>query len=319
MEWSEMMRSVSKRRLLDVSRRSQTMRRRRSVTLIALAGALAALAPTVAHAEGASYVAMGDSYTAAPGVQPPDGFSPIRCGQSAANYPHLVAAALKLSLTDVSCGGAKTENYTNPQVFPPSAPFPLEVAAPQFNALSAATEVVTVSMGGNDGNLFGTLVKRCTELDFGHPNEGAPCQEHEEGFVTATREEFQPIQEAALAEIHVRAPNAKVFFVGYPDITPADGYCPSALPWTTGDMNWFRNQVQIVGNETLRHEAENTGAVFVDTFPHSIGHDLCQPVGVRWIEPLIKPLTGVPVHPNALGEEQDALRVEKAMVQAGVN
>ena len=313
------MRSVSKRRLLGVSRRSQTNRTRRSVSLIALVGALAALAPSVAHAEGASYVAMGDSYTAAPGVQPPDGFSPIRCGQSAANYPHLVAAALNLSLTDVSCGGAKTENFTKPQVFPPSPPFPLEVAPPQFNALSAATEVVTVSMGGNDGNLFGTLVQGCTALDFGKPNVGAPCQEHFEGFVTATREAFKPIQEAALAEIHTLAPNAKVFFVGYPDITPANGYCPSALPWTTGDMNWFRNQVQIVGNETLRQEAENAGAVFVNTFPHSIGHDVCQPPGVRWIEPLFGSLTGVPVHPNALGEEQDAFWVEKAMEQNGVN
>jgi hypothetical protein len=303
----EMMRTVNKR-LRGASRRPRTIRRRRSVTLIALVGALAALAPSVAHAEGASYVAMGDSYTAAPGVVPPSGFFP-NCGQSAANYPHLVAAALNLSLTDVSCGGAKTENFTKSQ-------FPgLE---PQFSALSPATEVVTVSMGGNDGNLFGTLVQGCTALDFGKPNEGAPCQEHFEGFVTATREAFKPIQEAALAEIHALAPNAKVFFVGYPDITPANGYCPSAIPWTTEDLRWFRNQVQIVGNETLRQEAQNTGAVFVNPFPHSIGNDVCQPVGVRWIEPLFGSLTGVPVHPNALGEEQDALLVEQAMVQNGV-
>ena len=121
-----------------------------------------------------------------------------------------------------------------------------------------------------------------------------------------------------MAEIHTRAPNAKVFFVGYPDITPANGYCPSAMPWTTGDMKWFRNEVQIPGNETLRQEAANTGAVFVNTFPNSIGHDVCERPGVRWIEPLINPLTGVPVHPNAMGEEQDALQVEKVMVQNGV-
>jgi hypothetical protein len=280
------------------------------VILIALVGVLSALLPAVANASGASYVAMGDSYTAAPGVQPPAAGSFPACFQSAANYPHLSASALNLSLTDVSCSGADTENFTHSQ---------FTGLEPQFTALSAATEVVTVSMGGNDGNLFGTLVRGCTELDFGHPNVGAPCQEHFESFVAATRAAFQPLEEAALAEIHVLAPNAKVFFVGYPDITPAHGYCPSAMPWTTGDMRWFRNEVQIVGNETLRHEAENTGAVFVDTFPHSIGHDVCQPPGVRWIEPLFGSLTGVAVHPNAMGEEQDALRVEKAMVQNGVN
>ncbi len=303
------MRIIGKVRRPDVSRTRRAIRGRRSGNLIALVGALSALSPSVANAEGASYVAMGDSYTAAPGVLPPSGFFPF-CGQSAANYPHLVAATLNLSLTDVSCGGAKTENFTHSQ-------FPgLE---PQFNALSPTTEVVTVGMGGNDGNLFGTLVQGCTALDFGHPNEGAPCQEHFEGFVTATRETYKPIQEAALAEIHVLAPNAKVFLVGYPDITPTNDYCPSAIPWTRGDLIWFRNQVQIAGNEALRQEAENTGAVFVDTFPHSIGHDACQPPGVRWIEPLFGSLTGVAVHPNAMGEEQDALRVEKAMVQNGVN
>ena len=304
------MRIVSNGRPPNARRGPRAVRMRRSVALIAVLGAIGALAPSVANAAGSSYVAMGDSYTAAPGVLPPAPGSFPLCFQSAANYPHLVASALSLSLTDVSCSGAKTANFTKSQ---------FKGLEPQFSALSATTEVVTVGMGGNDGNLFGTLVAGCTALDFGHPNEGAPCQEHFEAFVSATREANQPLQEAALAEIHVLAPLAKVFVVGYPDITPAHGYCPEAMPWTTGDLRWFRNQVQIPGNETLRQEAENTGAVFVDTFPHSIGHDVCQPPGVRWIEPLFKSLTGVAVHPNATGEEQDALRVEKAMVQNGVN
>ena len=308
------MRTVNHRRPRGVLPRPRTIRRRRSVTVIALVGAVAALSPAVANAEGPSYVSMGDSYTAAPGVTPYTGFVPLQCGQSTANYPHLVAAALNLSLTDVSCGGAATENFTKPQHFRE----PPEVAEPQFNALNQATEVVTVSMGGNDGGLFGRLVQGCTALDFGQPNVGAPCKEHFAGFVKETREKFQPIQEAALAEIHVHAPNAKVFFVGYPDITPANGYCPSAMPWTTGDLRWFRNEVQIPGNETLRQEAANTGAVFVNTFTNSIGHDVCERPGVRWIEPLFGSLTGVAVHPNAMGEEQDALQVEKVMVQNGV-
>jgi hypothetical protein len=288
---------------------------RRSATLIALIGALCAVSPAVANAAGQSYVSLGDSYTAGPGIEPYSTLTaPLGCGQSTANYPHLVASALGLSLTDRSCGGAATENFENAQVlqFPPNNP-------PQFNALSASTNVVTVSMGGNDGGLFGTLVLGCFKLDFGHPNVGAPCQEHFEGFVKKTREEFQPKEEAALAKIHVLAPNAKVFVVGYPDITPAKGYCPNAMPWTTDDMKWFRNEVQIPGNETLKQEAQNTGAVFVNTFTNSIGHDVCERPGVRWIEPFFGSLTHVAVHPNAMGEEQDALQVEKVMVQNGVN
>ncbi len=278
--------------------------------LLAVAGLLAALAPSVANAAGASYVAMGDSYTSAPGVLPVSPTAPAGCGQSAVNYPHLVAAALGLSLTDVSCGGAKTEDFTMEQF--PGQP-------PQFDALTPTTEVVTVGMGGNDHNLFATLVGECTRLDAGQPNRGAPCKEHEEEFVQKTFAEDKVPAEEALREIHALSPIAKVFVVGYPDITPAHGFCPEAMPWTTGDLRWFRNKVQQAGNKMLRQGARANGAAFVNTFPPSIGHDVCQPVGTRWIEPLIGSLTGVAVHPNALGEEHDALDVDKAMEKAKIN
>jgi GDSL-like Lipase/Acylhydrolase family len=276
--------------------------------LIAVIGGLCAV-PAAASAAGASYVAMGDSYTSAPGVTPPSSTAPAECGQSAVNYPHLVAAALNLSLTDVSCGGAKTENFTVAQF--PDQP-------PQFDALSESTEVVSVGMGGNDNNLFGTLVAGCTETDFGKPNVGAPCKKKFEGFVTKTFEETRAPQEAALAEIHVLAPNAKVFVVGYPEITPSHGYCPTAIPWTTGDLKWFHSKVQTRGNTGLRREAKANDATFVDTFTPSAGHNACEAVGTRWIEPLFGSLTGVPVHPNALGEENDAFDVQKTMLTHGV-
>jgi GDSL-like lipase/acylhydrolase family protein len=279
----------------------------KGVLIMIIIGGLCAVLPAAASA--ASYVAMGDSYTSAPGVIPPSPTAPAECGQSAVNYPHLVASALNLSLTDVSCGGAKTEDFTVAQF--PDQP-------PQFDALSESTEVVSVGMGGNDGNLFGTLVAGCTETDIGKPNVGAPCKKKFESFVTKTFEETRAPQEAALAEIHVLAPNAKVFVVGYPEITPTHGYCPSAIPWTTGDLKWFHSKVQMRGNAGLRNEAKANGAIFVDTFKPSAGHNACEPVGTRWIEPLFGSLTGVPVHPNAVGEENDAFDVEKTMLTHGV-
>jgi hypothetical protein len=277
--------------------------------LVLVVGALSAALPSAANAAGSSYVAMGDSYTAAPGVAPPSPTAPADCGQSAANYPHLVAGALGLSLTDVSCSGAKTEDFTVAQF--PDQP-------PQFNALSPSTEVVTVSMGGNDRNLFAALVTGCTELDFGKPNVGAPCKKKFEPFVNKTFEENVKPQEEALAEIHTLAPNAKLFVVGYPEITPADGYCPTAIPWTTGDLRWFHSRVQARGNTMLKSKARAVGAIFVNTFRPSTGHNACEPVGVRWIEPLFGSLTGVALHPNATGEENDAFDVERAMLNHGV-
>ena len=252
---------------------------------------------------------MGDSYTAGPGITPVSPTAPADCAQSAANYPHLDAFFLGLSLTDVSCSGAKTENFTVAQY--PDQP-------PQFNALTPSTKVVTVGMGGNDHNLFGTLLAGCTALDISHANSGAPCQEAYEAFVTKTYEENRAPQEAALAEIHVLAPKAKVFVVGYPEITPLNGYCPAAIPWTTGDLRWFNLDVQQRGNALVRAEAIANKATFVDTFTPSIGHNACEPVGVRWIEPLFGSLTGVPVHPNALGQDHDAIDVGLTMLLHGV-
>jgi hypothetical protein len=38
----------------------------------------------------------------------------------------------------------------------------------------------------------------------------------------------------------------------------------------------------------------------------SNGHDACQPIGVRWVEPVLQGTNPVIVHPNALGEAQMA-------------
>ena len=64
-------------------------------------------------------------------------------------------------------------------------------------------------------------------------------------------------------------------------------------------------------------EAKAKGAMFVDTFKPSEGHNACEPVGTRWVEPLNGSL-GAAVHPNATGEEHDALDLEAAMAKVGL-
>jgi hypothetical protein len=85
-----------------------------------------------------------------------------------------------------------------------------------------------------------------------------------------------------------------------------------------GDLRWFNLDVQRRGNATLAREAFNNNAIFVDTFTPSIGHNACEPVGTRWIEPLFGSLTGVPVHPNSLGQKHDAIDVGLTMLLHGV-
>jgi hypothetical protein len=40
----------------------------------------------------------------------------------------------------------------------------------------------------------------------------------------------------------------------------------------------------------------------------SNGHDACQPIGVRWVEPVLQGTNPVIVHPNALGESEMAVQ-----------
>jgi hypothetical protein len=284
-----------------------------NVMLVVAVGVLSVCLPSVANANGLSYVAMGDSYTAGPGIAPASPAAPPQCAQSAANYPHLVASVLHLSLTDVSCSGAKTENFTNEQ-FPGITP-------PQFNALSATTNVVSLGMGGNDFNTFGTLLEGCTEIDSvwltEHGNVGAPCKAALESFVQSSLSADVGPSNAALAQIRALSPHAKVFVVGYPEITPANGFCPTGIPWTTGDLTWFR-EIEQQGNALKKAGAIANHDTFVDTFTPSIGHNACEPVGKRWIEPIIGSLTGVPLHPNATGQKVDAIDVGFSMVLHGV-
>ena len=52
--------------------------------------------------------------------------------------------------------------------------------------------------------------------------------------------------------------------------------------------------------------AAATGSTYVNLNRVSEGHDACQEVGVRWIEPVLVGANPVIVHPNALGERRMA-------------
>ncbi len=91
-----------------------------------------------------NYAALGDSYSAASGVLPVDLTSPL-CLRSTANYPHVIAARTAARLTDVTCGAAQTKDFTEAQ-YPG--------VAPQADAVTADTDLVTLTIGGNENGTF---------------------------------------------------------------------------------------------------------------------------------------------------------------------
>jgi hypothetical protein len=278
-----------------------------ALLVLVAAGAAVALPATGGPA---IYVALGDSYTAAPGVLPLVSGAPLACLRSDVNYPHLAAASLGLSLTDRSCSGATTADMTTSQFLGQPA---------QFGGLAPTTAVVTIGIGGNDNNLLlGSLIS-CNALDaLNVLDSGAPCQSlFGNTFVDEANADGSVVGQA-LAAIHARSPQAKVFVIGYPDILPQRGSCYPQLLLTTGDVAYL-NTLELTLNSMLQREAAANGATYVDTFAASVGHDACKGVGTRWIEPLIAETDGFLAHPNAKGETADARAVEAAMRSAGVS
>ncbi|MFH8798327.1 SGNH/GDSL hydrolase family protein [Streptomyces sp. NPDC017936] len=274
--------------------------RRVMAASIASAGALAlTLTGTPSHATAPlDYAALGDSYAAASGVLPVD-VSNLLCLRSTANYPHVIASRTGARLTDVTCGAAQTKDFTQAQ-YPG--------VAPQVNALDADTDLVTVTIGGNDNGTFINAVTACGTAGVLSGGKGSPCKDaNGTTFDDQIEANTYPALKAALGSVRAEAPGARVAVLGYPWITPAtaDPSCFAKLPIASGDVPYLRG-IQAHLNAVVRRAAEEAGATYVDFAGVSDGHDACRPVGTRWIEPLLFGTSLVPVHPNALGERRMA-------------
>jgi lysophospholipase L1-like esterase len=275
---------------------------------LALAG-LVALAPASAFAvtAGDSYVALGDSFTAGPGIPPPDTSPPPGCLRSRSNYPKTAASSenLDLKLDDVSCSGAKTDDMTSSQnVEGPDPP-------PQFDALARETDLVTIGIGGNDIG-FTEIVRNCASPT----PEGTPCQDRykrgDRDEISARIKRTAPKVASVLKGIHRRSPNAPVYLVNYLPILPVDGSsCWPQLPITRQDAPYLRDK-QAELNEMLAAQAKANDATLVDAYEAGEGKDACKEPGVRWVEPAAG-VGAAPLHPNKLGMDGTADEVEGAV------
>lgn len=257
----------------------------------AIVGALAM--PSTAGATPIDYVNLGDSFGAGTGILPLSPGTATRCLQSEQNFAHIVARERGYTLTDVSCGGAATDDFLAPQ---------FEGTRAQFDALSPSTDVVTVMIGGNDNGVFSGAIAACVSALASAPGTADPCtQQNGSRFDDTILDSTLPSIRQALREIRTRAPEARVIAVGYPWLLPAASTCAPQMPVALGDVGYLRN-LQATLNDAVRQAAADTDTTFVDMSAVSEGHDACQPVGVRWVEPLLFADQFVPLHPNALGE-----------------
>jgi hypothetical protein len=273
-------------------------------TLLLALVALAALGIFATAASAASYVSLGDSYAAGPFI--PNPVLPLGCLKSDHSYPHLAAPSIG-PLTDPSCSGAKTDDMENPQSIEIDGPNP-----PQLNSLKSSTEVVSLTIGGNDIG-FSEIAQSCITLNpFSSPckdkyDSGGKDQIAERIAATA------PKVAAVLQGIHARSPSARVYLVNYPAIFPETGNgCWPQMPISFSDAPYLRAKEQQLDG-MLATQAASGGATLVSWYQASIGHDACKSSSVRWVEPLVPNNPAAPIHPNQRGMQGGASALVSAV------
>jgi len=271
---------------------------------------LAALTATVTTAVGLTaapseatpaidYVALGDSYSAGSGVLPLDPDAFVFCARTTLNYPHLIAGATgAASFDDATCGGAQTKDFTTEQ-YAGQTP-------PQLDSVTKETDLVTMTIGGNDTNLFIDLIADCAAAGLSTLGWGNPCQkQYGDTFDNDISSTIYPAVLQALRDVRAKSPHATVAILGYPQVLPPTGGCYLMMPIATGDVPYV-NGIQAHLNAVVAQAAAEAGATYVDVPTASVGHDACKPIGTRWVEPALFGTNFVPVHPNALGESKMA-------------
>jgi lysophospholipase L1-like esterase len=181
-----------------------------------------------------------------------------------------------------------------------------------MRAVTADTSLVTLTIGGNDLDLFSTLVRTCTRLRSSDP-QGAPCAKRLaaqgpdlDGAVATISRNVA----GALRTIRRTAPDAKVLLVGYLRLVPDRGSCVG-LPLAAGDYAEGRRISQGL-DRALRQAARRTGTSFVDMYAASAGHDIC--ADTPWVNGNVTVREkALAYHPFASGMRADAREVLRAL------
>jgi lysophospholipase L1-like esterase len=237
---------------------------------------------------------MGSSIAAGPGVGVRDPGSPPLCMRSSTNYAHLFAAKRGLTLRDVTCSGATTAGILTGQRMLPA----------QIDAVGPETQLVTISIGGNDVHLAANLFAwSCANAPEKIPAAWRPW------ICTATpqaevEDEFGGLEAhlRAIADgIHQRAPHARIVFVDYLKLVPDSGSCPDRLPLTESQLTQARAAEGQLAAMTAK-VARETGSDLMQASALSRGHDVC--TADSWVFPIEFPphlsdFAPLAYHPNA--------------------
>jgi hypothetical protein len=244
----------------------------------ALTGATTAQASPDAAATG--YVALGDSYSSGVGSGSYISSSGD-CKRSTKAYPYLWAAAHSPSTFDfTACSGARTG----------------DVLSGQLGPLSAATGLVSISIGGNDAGFSDVMTTCVLQSDSSCLSRIDTAR----AYVSSTL----PGQlDSVYSAISAKAPNAHVVVIGYPRFYKLGTSCIGLSETKRKAINDAADLL----DTAIAKAAADHGFSFGDVRATFTGHEICS--GSSWLHSVDWLNIGESYHPTAAGQSGGYLPV----------
>jgi lysophospholipase L1-like esterase len=235
---------------------------------------LGATGATAAQAD--NYVALGDSYSSGTGTR--DYSLNSGCQRGPYAYPYLIKQDRpNTTLNFVACSGAKTG----------------DVLANQVSAVNSSTNIVTITIGGNDAG-FSDVITECAK-----PSWLSNCA----GRVTTAQNYIRNTLPGQLNSVYSQiksraAATAKVVVLGYPRLFNGED-CNAGTFFSPDDESRLNATADLLASTTSGRAAAY-GFTFKDAIPPFIGHAICSTS--EWLNGLSNPISDS-YHPNRNGHK----------------
>ncbi|MGW7468058.1 SGNH/GDSL hydrolase family protein [Streptomyces xantholiticus] len=240
--------------------------------VLALTGAGPAQAD--ATAQSLDYVALGDSYSSGVGAGSYDSASG-NCKRSTRAYPRLWANANSpSSFAFTACSGARTGDVT----------------ASQLGPLTSATDLVSITVGGNDAG-FADVMTTCVL------QSESTCLnriEQAKAYVDST---LPGKLDQVYSAISAKAPAARVVVLGYPRFYKLGGSCVAGL--SENERRAINGAADHLNAATAKRAADH-GYAFASVVGTFTGHEICS--GASWLHSVNWLNIGDSYHPTAAGQ-----------------
>jgi lysophospholipase L1-like esterase len=228
---------------------------------VAAVATMVAMALPAAAATPVNYAALGDSYSSGDVT---DNYysSSGSCDRSPQGYPALWVASHTVSNFDfAACSGAQTADVINSQL----------------GGLSASTNLVSITIGGNDAGFSSVMTTCITGSDSDCYNAVTSA----ENFANTT---LRGRLDTTYADIRSHAPNAHVVVLGYPRFYQVPGGCWLGLDDTK--RTYIDGGSDTLDSVASQEVAKYSNFTWADVRGAFSAHEICSTQGAEWLHSL---------------------------------